>query len=359
MTSMPYGYQEQRPAAPTPTGDMKFKRTFSPENIFIGTGILLLTMLCVVPIWNAASLLHDDNYVFWSGRAVPLWLITLCVVIIVLYVVTILSFFTYSRPSVRTEQTIMMIANIFITLLGLVLMLISLPLSRQSIETYNNLMHRCDYSEQTHRMYEYSQVLHNIRATPACAKKFSVEECDGYESAPPYTSFLKAMESDFRCSGFCYKPNPLATGGAPAAPPGAKAPAPSPPPALNQEPPPAAKKGGFVQHTNAITRRLNKRHHEDKVTPLEVALNQQGMSAETTDPQYPPTLFSDANYKASCEGMAARDMRNFAGDIGFQTFYQGIYLVLIAIATGFLKLIGFCVRRNADREMIGNKPPGM
>merc|ERR1719387_2970734 len=198
-------------------------------------------MLCVVPIWNAASLLHDDNYVFWSGRAVPIWLITLCVVIIVLYVITILAFFTYSRPSVRTEQTIMMIANIFITLLGLILMLISLPLSRQSIETYNNLMHRCDYSEQTHRMYEYSQVLHNIRRRPDCASKFSVEECDGYEPAPPYTTFLKAMESDFRCSGFCFKANPLA--GAPA---GAQAPAPSPPgPAA---PAPPAKKA-LMQHS--------------------------------------------------------------------------------------------------------------
>merc|ERR1719364_248336 len=328
-----------------------FKRTFSPENIFIGTGILLLTMLCVVPIWNAASLLHDDNYVFWSGRAVPLWLISLCVVIIVLYVITILSFFTYSRPSVRTEQTIMMIANIFITLLGLVLMLISLPLSRQSIETYNNLMHRCDYSEQTHRMYEYSQVLHNIRARPDCVKKFSVEECNGYEPAAPYTSFLKAMETDFRCSGFCYKPNPLA--GAPAAAPAAA------PPAKVAPAPGGATKSLAQQHTNSVTRRLNRHHHhEDKVTPLEVALNQQGVSAMSEASQYPPTLFSDANYKASCEGMAARDMRNFAGDIGFQTFYQGIYLVLIAIATGFLKLIGFCVRRDTDRELLGaNKFP--
>jgi len=355
--SMPYGYQDQRSGrivegGPPPPADTRvFKRTFSPENIFIGTGILLLTMLCVVPIWNAASLLHDDNYVFWSGRAVPLWLISLCVVILVLYVITILSFFNYSRPSVRTEQTIMMIANIFITLLGLVLMLISLPLSRQSIETYNNLMHRCDYSEQTHRMYEYSQVLHNIRSRPDCAKKFTVEECDGYESAPPYTSFLKAMESDFRCSGFCFKPNPLtAPAVAAPAPGGGKAPAPSP------GPPPA--KMLAQQATIPGVRHLNRHHHhQDKVTPLEVSLSQQGVSATAMtagDSQYPPTLFSDANYKASCEGMAARDMRNFAGDIGFQTFYQGIYLVLIAIATGFLKLIGFCVRRDADRELLGN-----
>merc|ERR1719478_977072 len=206
-------------------------------------------MLCVVPIWNAASLLHDDNYVFWSGRAVPLWLISLCVVIILLYVITILSFFTYSRPSVRTEQTIMMIANIFITLLGLVLMLISLPLSRQSIETYNNLMHRCDYSEQTHRMYEYSQVLHNIRRDPECAKKFSVEECVGYQDAPPYTSFLKAMETDFRCSGFCYKPPATVA---------AAAPAPAPPPAA------------AATAKSALQTRRSKRH-QDHVMPLAVS----------------------------------------------------------------------------------------
>merc|ERR550514_2637707 len=182
-----------------------YKRTFSAENIFIGTGILLLTMLCVIPIWNAASLLNDDNYLFWSGSSVPGWLITSCVLVVVVYIITIFAFFRFSKPSVRTEQTIMMIANIFITLLGLQLMLISLPLSRQAVETYNNLMHRCDYSEQTHRMYEYSQVLHNIRAQPDCAGKFSVEECEGYKDAPPYTTFLKTMETDFRCSGFCYK----------------------------------------------------------------------------------------------------------------------------------------------------------
>ena len=48
--------------------------------------------------------------------------------------------------------------------------------------------------------------------------------------------------------------------------------------------------------------------------------------------------------------MAARDMRNFAGDIGYQTFYQGIYLVVVAIITGFLKLIGACLARDSTSE---------
>merc|ERR1719488_431810 len=125
-------------------------------------------------------------------------------------------------------------------------MLVSLPLSRQAADTYIALTHRCDYDDLTHRTYEYWTVLHNIRSQPECATATSVEECDGYEQAPPYTTFLK-------------------------------------------------------------------------------------------------TLFSHTLAQASCEGMAARDMRNFAGDIGYQTFYQGIYLVVVAIITGFLKLIGACL----------------
>merc|ERR1719313_391286 len=94
--------------------------------------------------------------------------------------------------------------------------------------------------------------------------------------------------------------------------------------------------------------------HVDQVTQL--TLLQVSSSGRSSQPKvssqpilaYPPTLFSDANYQASCEGMAARDMRNFAGDMGLQTFYQGIYMIAIAICTGFLKLLGFCVRKDRD-----------
>jgi hypothetical protein len=58
---------------------------------------------------------------------------------------------------------------------------------------------------------------------------------------------------------------------------------------------------------------------------------------------YTPTLFSDTNYQASCEGMAARDMQNFAGNIGQSLFLQGLFLVLIAVVTGMLKLLSLCM----------------
>merc|ERR1719498_1720985 len=79
-------------------------------------------------------------------------------------------------------------------------MLVSLPLSRQAADTYIALTHRCDYDDLTHRTYEYWTVLHNIRSHPECATAASVEECDGYEQAPPYTTFLKTLEAEFRCS---------------------------------------------------------------------------------------------------------------------------------------------------------------
>jgi len=343
----------------------------SSKLIFTTTGIILLALLCVVPVWNAVALMSDSNFVFWVGRNLPVWMIVFCFFLVVLYIITILTFFTYARLEVQNEQTIMMIANVFITLLGLVLMLVSLPLSRSSVETYHNLMHRCDYSEQTHRMYEYSQVLQNIRSTPECMAMYSVEECVGYADAPPYTTFLKAMETDFRCSGFCYRPPAnvalLAAADDVAAEPAAQAPAAEAPEAEAAEA--EAPDADAPENIPLLQQGGVRRHTHDKVTPLAlisaIASKVGGVSNEVVaDGQaqpvpvasrYPPTLFSDANYQASCEGMAARDMKNFAGDVGYQTFYQGIYLVVVAVTMGFLKLVGFCVRRSDDR--FGPKAP--
>merc|ERR1719482_465251 len=161
-------------------------------------------------------------------------MITSCIGLLTVYAGTILGFFRFAGNRARSsEPTVLMIVNMFVTLFGLTLMLVSLPLSRQASETYMNLSHRCDYSDQTHRTFEYWTVLHNIRSQPECATATSVEECDGYEQAPPYTTFLKTLESEFRCSGFCWKPAPAAPVAASSTGTGAAASAPAPAPAAN------------------------------------------------------------------------------------------------------------------------------
>mmetsp|Transcript_72081 Transcript_72081/g.187970 ORF Transcript_72081/g.187970 Transcript_72081/m.187970 type:complete len:448 (+) Transcript_72081:127-1470(+) len=408
------------------------RRLLDSKVTFICVGLLLLTMMCIVPIWNAAALMSDENYVFWVGRATPVSIMTLTIGLVLLYVATVFVFVGCAR-SQFSEQTVMMMANIFITLLGLILILMSLPLTRESVETYTTLMHQCDVAPQTHRLYEYSQVLQNIRATPECAAKYSVEECVGYEEAVPYTSFLKSMEGRYRCAGFCYHPTnadallaaPFQTFG----------PAPgnsfcggdylastsvlSMPDCearcredgrcryfsywatgkshwchttarcdtlerdgdqvvwIYSRPEAAVEPGRwqYAQETKGGPSRDNvtsqraaghqvaSRRRADHVTHASaLQLKGNGLHASATARQgpvtasaYPPTLFSDANYHASCEGMAAREMKNFVGDVGAQTFYQGVYLVFIAIGTGFLKLVGFCARREQidDKVMRG------
>jgi len=284
---------------------------------FVLGGSLLLVMMAMVPIWNAAALLSDFNYLFWAGARTPQMIILVLACLVPFYALIAAMFFFRATQEALNEQNIMMIGTTFVTLFGLCLMIGSLFLTNQAEVTSTNLLYNCDYSPETHRLYEYSQVLQNIRATPKCALKFSVQECDGYQDAAPYTTFLQEMESSFKCAGFCYR--------APA-----------------QEEQEEQNRRRRRRRKSALVEALSK-VHVDHVMPLALV----SKAAETrldASSKYPPTLFSDSNWQASCENMAAREMKNFAGDIGIQTFYQGLYLVLISVATGFLKLLGLCYR---------------
>jgi hypothetical protein len=310
----------------------------TPKNIYLGSGCALLTLLALVPIWNSFILLTDSNYVFWVGRSTPKWIIAICVCIIMLYALTITLFFRKQSALAQTEQTVMMIGNIFITLFGIFLLMASAPLTHQADLSVANLLHRCETSEQTHRLYQYSQVLQTIRATPACASKGSVEECDGFEEAAPYTDFLRGMENNFHCAAFCQR-MPVAMLGIGDA--SAAAPAPS----LARSLPASASSAAAAMVNTRKHMRHRHTDHMTKVSLIADGAHDKDLALMTTASAYPPTLFSKHNFQASCEGMAARDMKNFAGDIGLQTFYQGIYLVVIAITTGFLQLLGFCSRK--------------
>jgi len=51
-----------------------------------------------------------------------------------------------------------------------------------------------------------------------------------------------------------------------------------------------------------------------------------------------PTLFSFGNFEASCDGSAARDMKQFAGAAAEQVFHEGLLLVGISAAIGLIKM---------------------
>lgn len=276
--------------------------------VFFFAGLFMMSMLVMVPIWNSIALLQDATFGYLSGTSLPSLLITVCVGVIVLYAVTIFVFFQSSRPEVQTEQTMLMIGSVFLALLGVFLLLLATPLERSADNGYHNIWNNCHFNVRTRALYDESQTLQTLRADPACADMQSVEECAGYRETPTST-VLRAMESDFKCSGFCFQPLTATAGG------------------------------------NATT------DSTSEAAGGEVA----GGSDETVSAQvllrYPPTLFGQANFQASCDGMAARNMRNFAGDVAVQTFYEGIMLVLVSVIIGFLKLIGFCGHRREEQQL--------
>jgi len=49
---------------------------------------------------------------------------------------------------------------------------------------------------------------------------------------------------------------------------------------------------------------------------------------------FPPTLFSQANFRASCDGAAARNLIDFTRDTGNQMWYMGIVLIALSMCTG-------------------------
>jgi len=298
----------------------------SPRGFFVGSGVVALILVCVVPVYSSLSLLKDDSYVFWAGRTVPEMTIAIVFAFVVTYSVMVWFFFSLARQ-IQGEVAMALIATIFVTSLGVALMLIALPLSQQSSAAYNDLMHSCHSSDSTRRLFEYSQVLQSIRAAPGCAEKYSVEECEGYEEAAPYTSLLRTMESKFHCSGFCYRPL-------------------------------ASSVDAESRGTPAIFASLSRKLRRPDGGDLQKVLAPSGLRPDNQEgsPALPLTLFSDANYKASCDGMAGRHMKHFVGSIATSTFYQGVYLVFVAVAMGFLRLSGIVhekdVQDRAERPAV-------
>jgi len=168
--------------------------------LFVGGGALLFAIVCIVPFWNALRLLMNPNYIFWFGSKLPSGIIAGCLILIFVYVVAMHMVLTCGIS--RTDHSTLLLT--VVVLFAIMLVTFSLPLFGRTVALQNDLMYQCQYSPITHRTYEYYQVLHNIRAQPGCSTRDTVEECTGYTDSPPYTTYLKQVETQFKCSGFCF-----------------------------------------------------------------------------------------------------------------------------------------------------------
>lgn len=369
----------------------------SVRNFLLLFGSLVLALLIIVPVWDAGLMLEDPIYVFFLGRENAEWIIITCCCSILVWILMVGLFFCCAKEEAHTETSMVSMACILLTGLGVALLLQSNELIAESRTVINDLNDNCGTSPLTQNLTAYSTVLQVLRQQPNCIDKESIVKCKGYENSPPWTGMLKTMEDTLKCSGFCYMNNNVTAAEM-------KKPAMSlvegTTSSLSSRVKEAshrmraeesvlfskhryehfqiASQGSVTGPSNEVadvpshthTQRKQQKDHEPGIFLLSAGetLEKETAAKVPSDPpyggnvpapvyKYPPTLFSDANYQASCDGMAARDLEFTAVKNGSYIYVEGLILVFSAVALSLGKLLSTCAYGQAkkirDRQRYG------
>lgn len=274
------------------------------QKVITLTGLAVLALLAALPLSDAVMLLRDFNYTFWSGQAMPIAMIfsLLCVLLVFCFVSGGDNFSLYRLAT---------LVSTFTTLMGLILVLSALCLfdteQRISIALRNN----CGGSMITRDAGNYYQRLLVLRKTSACAKIYSIEDCDGFaDAAPPrFAQYFQSLETDYRCSGFCHQhPSDQSSS--------KKANASSLVQVSSEHRHSSiflGKGGDFVQAAASQSHSLARAHRASSL---------------------PPALFSQATFKTSCDGAAGRNLHYMALGTAKVWWWMAMVLIGLAVITG-------------------------
>jgi len=336
-------------------------------------GAFLLLLVALTPIWDAVRMAYNSTFVYFIGRAIPFWTIILCAGLVGFFIFAMLVMELFGRREVRKDESFLYLFTLVVTVLGLGLLLLSVPLQMSSKLAYNELMVNCQTSPMTAPLYTYYSTLLQIRMQPDCINKPSIEQCTGFQEHPPYTGFLKYMESTYQCSGFGYTATKKAADKAnPAGPQEAMLLSVADSMTLlqttdvkvmNALSPGQGLKMSLVQALQGHASGSNETKSAKAVPlwekiPKGVGNTANNMIASGWMSAYPPTLFTTANFKTTCEGAAARDLRFTAGESATLMYIEGAILLVISVLVGFMKLSSMCRSRAEMDNMVEDKLAG-
>jgi len=372
-------------------------------------GVFVMLMIVLIPIWNCAIMLHDETFLYFVGEDLPWGLIVLLISTVILFMLTTVIFYLMGRGTPQlTEKQTLSVFTTFTTLLAVVLLTYSQSMrSRESALTHDLLSCRLHNPHVMQLSTKY-QDLHDLRSGAVCTAENSVDTCEGFTDDRE-SNVLRSMEDSLVCSGFCISTprgisareraaiSQSASGSSAeedvaaseseaeeasaAEPSAAEEPAAEEPVAEEpaaEEPAaeePAAEEPAAEEPADAVEaatgaqgllqRQKGQQHMRSKrhTQPAEEADEVQEPLVELveeTDPNresggvgvslpYPPNLFSPRNNQASCNGMAARSLSSFLGDVADELSMQGMFLVLVAAATSLLTLVDGCTRKQRSQ----------
>jgi hypothetical protein len=268
---------------------------------FLLFGFFMAGLAVIVPIWDGIALLNDPVWHYMCGTSLPILLISISVVVPLFFLLVLCLLLSRGTGhTARQEQTLFSVAILFIMLLGALFVTMSTPIQNQAQLANLELMFQCKTGIRTQPLYNKYQQLQGIRNQSSCASKRSVDQCDGFSSglnssSVNYTDVLQGIEKRMQCSGFCFVPT-------------------------------------VTNGTNATAA---------------------SAGSASASGGYPLALFSKASMSGSCSAMAARDMNNFAYDVGTKLEWEGYFLMAASILQGFLIVTGSCVKNEVRKIKYG------
>lgn len=323
-------------------------------------GIGVLGLLSLVPVWSAVAMLRDPVYMWFLGDGAPGAIVIFFPSVVLLYIFAVIALWGRAPLEARKQQNLLMLAMFFVTVLGAGCLIMAGPLRRRGEDFSDTVFTVCNKLGTFDSLTSTSQQLIQLRETPECAGKLSVELCEGYNRSS-YTKVLKAMEETLHCSGWCQLSSlalphsdgillgmAVGVGGdvasliqrgavlsverrsAARAAAGAQA---SPRPMVFSG-------GASPSPTRTSSPSSIPGRGRGGGSLLQEVLVHGASIAVGELPGYPPTLFSLANYQATCDGMAARSIKGVLSDTATELHYEGIALMFVPVAVGFLVIFG-------------------
>lgn len=309
-----------------------------------------------LPVFGAITLLFDENYRFWVGYYFPFALLLVIFMLCVGLVLTFTLLHKYAPEYMHGEQTLALISCIFTASLGIALVLISLPVSRELYEVGHRIGHGCMNSNtDSSFLMDYDQVLYNIKMQPGCRGQESVQDCPGWQSNR-YTRYIEYLENEFQCGPVCPEVPIPKVQTLFQAPMHSPVPAPAPGPAVVGGD--GGDGGGSASFLQDMTGLHHHHHHhgghhkttsllqaEDRVQAVQVSGEVQSGSAWLANPpQVRATkLFSSGTTRTSCYTIVSTRLQVLAWCFGDLMFWEGIGLMIVSLALSFFAFVEQCL----------------
>jgi hypothetical protein len=181
---------------PPPKAPMRYDLQALEESL-VYVACIMMFFFCLLPIMGALALLMDINYRFWMGTFWPWAIILGSVFVFGTFATAVCMLFRNAGPEHRSQFTMFFTWSTFSAFMGVLLIPAALFANRDLAHIAGTVGQGClSTLPQSELLVDYSQVLYNIRLSPDCTNKGSVEDCNGYKSNQ-YTDYLYYLENEF------------------------------------------------------------------------------------------------------------------------------------------------------------------